>query len=327
MAYLTHKVDTATGLSVLIADSEGALPLTQATAFVDAGYTANTAPYFADYATAMTWVKARMQSTGAAKGNIVITSPQGECELESNVNVWVAPNVTIDSFSSDTKDNIFIDGFGDIQNLSIKSCNVAKVKAAQIKTAGITSGTGIYLEYNSGAQLSTAAVNGLTANISGAVPTCGFGDETRAMIYGAPVISNLTLTNNSCLRLENARVTGLANVKSSCMLAASNSEFYSTNSDPSIKSIGDVTLSDCWVYNGSTYCVLMNDQLQAADGHLILNDTVLFTNGNYSVCDGSQQKDVGIFVYGGSCANKQMLNCVSSVQTLTVDAGLLYKAF
>jgi len=221
-----------------------ALPITIATAFVDATYP-NIAPYFSDYTIGAQWVEAQI-AAGAGTGNVIITSNQAECDLINNVNIWLAPSVTIDSFTGSSIHDVYIDGDGTINILSLTNCQMVNCRARVIANVNLQASVGIKLFLNEATKIDVYSGMGIDLNVYGSAGALAIDGEALVHLAGMnAVFGSIRLLNNSSLRANNIRVLGTVSNGAACKADFQDSEFYSASGIP-IESVGDISLTNCW---------------------------------------------------------------------------------
>lgn len=300
------------------------LPITLATAYVDANYP-NIAPYFSDYEHGSDWVAAQI-TAGASVGNLIITSDQTDCTLINNVNIWIAPNVTINSFSGDTIHDVYIDGQGSIGTLSLQSCTAIQCRARKIYDirSNATSALKIFSNETSNAIIYMGDDVDLT--FYGSAGTITIDGEALVELTGVnAVCSSISVINNSSLRARNIRVLGLLTLNDACFADLEGCELY-RSSNYVIDSLGSLSLTNCWVHSG-TDPIRINNGIKGT-GTLILNNTIIYSGGGYSIYDGNTSGNPApVHIYGGTCSNKYAYHCTEIVQSITVNSDLKYRAY
>lgn len=301
-----------------------ALPCTLATAFIDATYP-NIAPYFADYATGAAWVEAQI-TAGADVGNLIITSSQTDCELISNVNIWIAPNVTLANVTGANIHDVYIDGQGYITDFAIMSCSAINLTARYIGAIRLNSSSYVKVAYNECPSTTIYLGSNIDLVCNGNGGSLSVNGEALVDVTGCNAhFDSISVINDSSLRGRNFRVLGLTSFDGSSEGDFQGCEFWNT-SGYGIDSLGEISLTNCWI-NSSNYGIRMNYNQKGVNS-LILNNTIIKAGGAYSVYDGNTAGLTGqVYIYGGSCANRNMYNCSAYVQSLTVNTDLKYRAY
>ena len=304
---------------------ETSLPLTLATAFVDGEYN-DTAPYFSTYALGAAWVQSRIAAGKATAGNIIVTSNQTTCNLISNVNIWLAPSVVIDTVAGSTVSNIFIDGDGKIASLTLTSCNTINAKARAIQSIRCVSSSNITLDYVDSSGLTIDKSNDVDVICKGLGGSVLIDNESRVNLTGINSLFNsLAIDNNSSLRASGLRIVGTTTSGNACFADFQDCEFYFPYGT-ALASKNQLSMTNCWVHSGSGDGIKLYEG--GDQGTTILNNVIIQAYGTYSINDlSTAANNAPIYIYGNSCANKAMNHCTAMVNSLVVNSALRYKVY
>lgn len=301
------------------------LPITLATAYVDGEYN-DTVPYFSTYALGAAWVQSRIAAGKATAGNIIITSNQTTCNLISNVNIWLAPSVVIDTISGYVNSGVFIDGDGKIASLTLTSCNTINAKARAIQSIRCVGGSNITLDYVDSNDATIDKSNGVDITCSGSGGVVQINDESRVNFTGInSLFDSLTIDNNSSLRANGLRIVGATTIGAACFADFQDCEFYNENG-VAVSSLNCLSMTNCWVHSGSDVGIKLYEG--TGQGTTVLNNVIIQAFGTYSISDLSTASgNAPIYIYGNSCANKAMYHCTAMVNSLVVNSALRYKVY
>ena len=302
--------------------SQGALPVTEATAFVDAGYSDNTAPYFADINQAISWVNSR------GGGRIVVSSNYDSITLLEGVSLFLMPNVTIQGVTIENINGLSIEGSGTIDKLTVAGADGISVKNNNINTLDLQYCSNTLIDVNNISLLTLYASTAAKIFCKKSINTASIGYESTCDLFGCAEIGDLTVVSNTSLNLIDSRVMGKTD--NSSRLQARCCEFKNTSGVPTIISNGPLLLENCWVYSTQSNCIAMNTAQSNPSASLILDDTKLYCldTAQYSVTANQRTPNLQVFIYGNSVARTNMDSfCTSNTNTLVVDSALQYKYF
>lgn len=323
--YLTEDPTTGKTIRTFIEDQSITLPRTQATAFVDEGYTDNNAPYFADPTTAMDWI----DSIGVT-GRLVVTSDYTDIVLRANINLWIAPGVTIASLSvANITTPTRIEGKGTITTLEVDGSPFTYIAVDTITTMILTGTEELSVTCRTANKVTVTNCLKTTLHITENMGNTTITDESVVTIIGSPTITQFNIVYNSIVFLRDGLISGHTFIDSTSRLTALHSEFILLLGVETITCDGLLTLQGCWVYSLQSHCIYMNKNQSNTAGSLILDDTKLYCEDtkNYSVIANSAAPLLDVRVYGGSVARTAMQYCSSVTTTLVIDQAMEYKYY
>ena len=323
--YLLEDPATGKTIRTFIEDQSFTLPRTQATAYVDAGYTDNIAPYFADPTTAMDWI----DGVGVT-GRLVVTSDYASIELRGNINLWIAPGVSIDAVTvANINTPTRIEGKGTITTLEVDGSPFTYIAVDTITTMTLTGTAELSVTSRTASKVTVTNCLKTILHITENMGDTTITDESVVTIIGSPTITQLDITYNSNVFLRDGLISGYTYIDSTSRLTALHSEFISLLGAETITCDGMLTLQGCWVYSLQSHCIYMNKNQSNTAGSLILDDTKLYCEDtrNYSVIANSATPLLDVRVYGGSVARTAMQYCSSVTTTLVVDQAMEYKYY